>query len=508
MRKLKVLVISFIFISLFSFKVYANENISIIPKPSKCEKGVGEFILTEETAIYVQGKNVEETDELYNIAQILEEKINKATGYKIDIIKWPKPSEGSIFLTTLNGGIGLGYEGYNLNVSKERIHLNAFKPEGVFRGIQSLIQLLPPEIESIEIIKNKEWTVPSVQITDKPEYEYRGFMIDVARHFFSVNEIKRQIDIAANYKINKLHLHLSDDQGFRLQIKKWPKLATIGGQTAVGGVEGGYYTQEQFRDIVLYAKERYVEIIPEFDMPGHSNAMLASYEFLNPNGRRKESYTGTKVGFSSLMCRSEATYTVIEDIIKEVAEISPSKYIHIGGDEASITSKEDYAYFINRVSKIALKYGKTPIGWDPVDTVVELNSPMILQNWKDSNEEAKKKGMKMIISKANKAYLDMKYNKETPYGTEWAGYNSIENAYNWDPTDFAPKTLIMGVEAPLWTETITNFEELDYMMYPRLLGYAEIGWTPKEMRTFSEYKNRLEIHKRRLDLKGVNYFKG
>ncbi|WP_297632062.1 family 20 glycosylhydrolase [uncultured Clostridium sp.] len=508
MRKIRVLFLGLIFISLFSFKAYGSDELGIIPKPLECEKGVGEFIVNEETSIYVQGKNKEETDELYNIGVLLQEKIYKGTGYNLNIIKWAKPSSGSIFLTTLDGRIGLGYEGYNLKVLEDSVHINGLKPEGVYRGIQTLIQLLPPEIEGIKESKNIKWNIPVLSIMDKPEYEYRGFMIDVARHFFSVEEIKRQIDIASSYKINKLHLHLSDDRGFRLQIKKWPKLASIGGQTEVGGGKGGYYTQEQFRDIVLYAKERYVEIIPEFDMPGHTNAMLASYEFLNPNGRRKESYTGTKVGFSSLMCRSEATYTIIEDIIKEVAEISPSKYIHIGGDEANATSKEDYSYFIDRVSKIVLKYGKIPIGWDPVDTVTQLKTPIILQNWKDSNEDAKKKGMKMIISRANKAYLDMKYDRETPYGTEWAGYNSIENAYNWDPTDFGPKTLLLGLEAPLWTETITNFEELDYMIYPRLLGYAEIGWTPKEMRSFGEYKKRLEIHKRRLDLKGVNYYKG
>lgn len=237
-------------------------------------------------------------------------------------------------------------------------------------------------------------------------------MIDVARHFFTIEDLKRQIDIASQYKINKLHIHLSDDQGWRLEIKKWPELTAIGGSTEVGGGKGGYYTQEEFKDLINYAQDRYIEIIPEFDMPGHVNAALASYGFLNPNGERKPLYTGTKVGFSTLMTNNEKTYEFIEDVIKEVSAISPSKYIHIGGDEADSTKKEDYDYFVGRVSKIAQKYGKIPIGWDPIDTSPNIDSSTVLQNWKDSNEQARKKNMKMVISIAKKTYLDMKYNKD------------------------------------------------------------------------------------------------
>ena len=331
-------------------------------------------------------------------------------------------------------------------------------------------------------------------------------MIDVARHFFTEEEVKRQIDLAAQYKINRVHLHLSDDQGWRLEIKKYPDLTLIGGSTEVGGGPGGYYTQEQFKEIVEYAQERYVEIIPEFDMPGHSNAALASYGFLNPDGEKKPLYTGIEVGFSTFMTHSEKTYEFIDDVIKEVSAISPSKYFHIGGDEAEATPKADYNYFVGRVAKIAEKYGKTPIGWDPIDTSPEINSSVILQNWKDSNEEARKKDMKMIISIAGKTYLDMKYNESTPYGLDWAGYIPVETAYNWDPTDFAPKDLVLGIEAPLWTETISTQYQMDYMIYPRLLGYAEIGWTPKENRDWNEYKVRLEKQGERMFNEGINYY--
>ncbi|MGL5648819.1 MAG: family 20 glycosylhydrolase [Clostridium sp.] len=506
----KILIITIFCIVGFGFiKVYAYEKptINVIPKPNKCEVKGGKFSIIKSTKIYVQGKNSTQTEEIYNVAKLLKERMDKSIGYNIEIIKNEKPVGNYIYLTTIGGGIGLGNEGYTLESNENMVKILAYTPEGLFRGTKTLIQLLPNEIEGVDITKNIKWELPIVNIEDKPEYEYRGLMIDVARHFFPIDDIKEQIEFASEYKINKIHLHLSDDQGFRLEIKKWPKFTSIGGQTQVGGGIGGYYTQEHFKEIVNYAKDRYIEIIPEFDMPGHTNAMLASYEFLNSNGRRRNLYTGTEVGFSSLMCKSEATYSVIEDIIKEVSEISPSKYIHIGGDEADSTPKEEYNYFVERVSKIAMKYGKTPIGWDPIDTAPGINKNVILQNWKDSNEEAKNKKMKMIISKASNIYLDMKYNETTPIGNDWAGFISVEKAYNFDLTDFAPKELILGIEAPLWTETIKNKEEMEYMIYPRILGYSEIGWTSKENREWKEYKERLKTQGQRMSLRNINYYK-
>lgn len=491
-----------------TFNAEGSEGkISIIPKPISIETNEGRFILTNDTSIYVKGITDEETEEIRWIADFLREKLSAATGFELNIIKGDKPPEGSIYLTTINTNPELGIEGYNILSTPKIVKISAYKPEGIARGVQTLRQMLPAQIANSTVVNNVEWTVPASIINDKPVYSYRGLMIDVARHFFTVDEIKRQIDLAAQYKINRVHLHLSDDQGWRLEIKKYPELTLIGGSTEVGGGPGGYYTQEQFKDIVSYAMQRYVEIVPEFDMPGHTNAALASYGFLNPNGKKAPLYTGTDVGFSSFMAHSEKTYEFIEDVIKEVVQISPSKYIQIGGDEALNTKKEDYDYFVGRVAKIAQKYGKIPIGWDPIDTSPEINSSVILQNWKDSNEEAVKKNMKIIVSIASKAYLDMKYNEKTPYGLDWAGYIPVETAYKWDVTDYAPRNLALGLEAPLWTETISTQEQMDYMIYPRLLGYAEIGWTPKENRNWEEYKMRLEMQEERLGYEGVNYYK-
>ncbi|MGL4773014.1 MAG: beta-N-acetylhexosaminidase [Clostridium sp.] len=479
----------------------------IIPKPVSYEKKNGNFTLTEQSKIYVQGKTEEETNEIVKVAQYLKEKLSKSTGYPLEITKGNKPENGSIFLTTINGEEVQGNEGYKINTTNEAIEITAYKPQGLFRGIQTLKQLFPTEIEKNTLVDNKKWEIECSVIEDKPQYEYRGFMIDVARNFVQVNDLKRQIDNAAQYKINKIHLHLSDDQGWRLEIKSWPDLAKIGGSTSVGGATSGYYTQEEYKEIVKYAQDRYVEIIPEFDMPGHSNAMLASYDFLNPDGSKKPLYTGIEVGFSTLMCKDEKTFQMIEDIIREVSEITPGKYIHIGGDEANSTSKEDYDYFIGRVCKMIEKYGKTPIGWDPIESSKEAPNSTITQNWKSSSTIATKKQMKMIMSKAEKAYLDMKYSSTTPLGLTWAGFSSIEDAYTWDATDYGPENLILGIEAPLFTETISSPESMDYMVYPRLLGHAEVGWTAKDDREWDEYRVRLKAHGERLENMGISYFK-
>lgn len=489
-------------------QTFALENSNnIIPKPLSYKQGTGKFILKKDTSIYVKGNTEEETEEISKIAEFLKGKLKTATGFEFNIIKGDNPPRGSIYLTTVGVEKDENNESYKMMVTPDSVKITAYKPEGLSRGVQTLRQLLPPSIDKDTLVTDVEWSIPASQIDDKPEYDYRGLMLDVARHFYTVDEVKRQIDYAAQYKINKVHMHLSDDQGWRLEIKKWPELTNIGGSTQVGGGPGGYYTQEQFKDIVKYAAERYVEIIPEFDMPGHSNAALASYGFLNPDGKKKPLYTGIKVGFSSFMTNSEETYAFIDDVLKEVSEISPSKYMHVGGDEALSTKKEDYDYFVGRVSKMVEKYGKTAIGWDPIDTAPEITSSVILQNWQDTNKAAQEKEMKIIISIAKKAYLDMKYDKNTPYGLDWAGYIPVETAYNWDPTDYAPKKLVKGIEAPLWTETIEGVDQMDYMIYPRLLGYAEIGWTPKESRNWNEYKGRLEAQGERMKNQGINYYR-
>ena len=402
-----------------------------------------------------------------------------------------------------------GEEGYDLTISKGMLKLSANSPAGLIRGIQTIRQILPAGIE-MALKQNGPWKIATGTITDYPEYSYRGIMIDVARHFFGVEEMKRIIDFLTFYKMNVLHLHLSDDQGWRIEIKSWPNLAAHGGSIEVGGGHGGFYTQEQYSEIIRYANEHYITVVPEIDMPGHTNAALASYPELNCDGKATELYTGTEVGFSTLCTKNEVTYKFVDDVVRELAELTPGPYFHIGGDESHVTAKEDYIAFINKVQGIVLGYGKHVIGWDEIaNTNLRANS--IAQHW-DKAENAVKavsQGTKIIMSPAKKAYLDMQYDSTTTPGLHWADYIEVDKAYSWDPAMLVQgvgKDKILGVEAPLWTETITDMDEMEYMLFPRLPGYAEIGWTPASARDWNEYKKRLGNQSARFNSMGINFY--
>jgi hexosaminidase len=322
--------------------------------------------------------------------------------------------------------------------------------------------------------------------------------------------VKRYIDLLAFFKMNVMHLHLSDDQGWRIEIKSWPNLTTVGGSSEVGGGKGGFYTQEQYKDIVKYAMDRYITIIPEIDMPGHTNAALASYAELNCNDSATKLYTGIEVGFSTLCTNKAVTYKFIDDVVRELAAITPGPWIHIGGDESHATKKEDYIPFENKVQPIVMAHGKQVIGWDEIATAT-LEPNTVAQYWEDADnsKEAVKQGAKIIMSPANKAYLDMQYDSTSRLGLHWAAYIEVDSAYSWNPATLVPgitKENILGIEAPLWTETILNMDDIEYMAFPRLLGYAEIGWSPVEGRTWDEYKLRLGSQAQRLKAMNIDYY--
>ena len=310
--------------------------------------------------------------------------------------------------------------------------------------------------------------------------------------------------------MNYLHIHLTDDQGWRIEIKKWPNLTTYGGSTEVGGGKGGFFTQEDYKEIVKYAADRFITIVPEIDLPGHTNAALASYPELNCDGKATKLYTGTEVGFSTLCTRNEKTYEFVDDVIKELVAMTPGPYIHIGGDESHSTKKEDYIYFVDRAQDIVNKHGKIMMGWDEV-TEISLKPNSIAQFWaeKDNAKAAVKQNVKVLMSPASKAYLDMKYDSTTTLGLNWAGFIEVDSGYIWNPATLVNgvnKENILGVECPLWTETVTDMDELEYLVFPRLLGYAEIGWTKQENRNWEDYKIRLGNHQARLEALGINYY--
>jgi len=479
---------------------------SIIPRPVSVTATGEYFCLNEKSAIYIQ----DGSEELKQMAEYLTGSLKPATGFDIEVkTTGETPGKGNIYLTLMDADTIPGDEGYVIAITKKLITLSAKNAAGLFRGIQTIRQLLPAEVAP-GAEQKKILEIATGSISDYPVYGYRGAMLDVARHFFSVDDVKRVIDLIEIYKMNALHLHLSDDQGWRIEIKSWPNLALHGGNTEVGGGEGGYFTQEQYSEIVKYADARYIIIVPEIDMPGHTNAALASYAELNCSGKATELYTGTEVGFSTLCTKKEVTYKFVDDVVRELAALTTGPYIHIGGDESHVTKKEDYIPFVERVQDIVLSHNKKALGWDEISLGV-LRPGTVAQFWANA-ENAKRavgQGTKLLMSPASRTYIDMKYDSTTVLGLKWAGYIEVDASYNWDPATLVPgigSGNIIGIEAPLWTETITNMEELEYMVFPRLPGLAEVGWTPSELRNWEDFKGRLGNHAKRFKAMGINYY--
>jgi hexosaminidase len=347
----------------------------VIPAPVSMRTVAGEpFTLARDTKIVVESRS----RDVAGVATFLAGLVRPSTGYRLPVVPGSADSAHTISLR-LTALPGLGTEGYRLDVTHGGVRLQAPTAAGLFHGVQTLRQLLPYKVEG-RGVQPGPWTVPSVHIADHPRFAWRGAMLDVSRHFFTVDETKRYIDEISMYKINILHLHLSDDQGWRIAINSWPRLATYGGSTEVGGGPGGYYTQKQYKDIVAYAAQHFITIVPEIDTPGHTNAALASYAELNCDGVAPPLYTGTSVGFSSLCTKKPITYDFLDDVFREVAEQSPGQLLHLGGDEAHVTPHEDYVAFVPQAAALVNKHHKSVMGWQEIaDTPLPPGS--IAQYW-------------------------------------------------------------------------------------------------------------------------------
>jgi len=470
----------------------------LIPKPTSIFKLAGNFTISSSTKILTQKDNLE----VRAVANLLSTYLQEVSGHEILISDANTDQSGGNLQLALSGDASLGEEGYELSITTDSVLLSAKCPAGLFYGVQTLRQLLPAH-------PSESLTLHAVSIRDVPRFEWRGAMLDVARHFFGVQDVKRCIDFISHYKMNRLHLHLTDDQGWRIEIKSWPRLTEIGGSTQVGGEGGGYYTQEQYKEIIDYAHSRYVMIVPEIDTPGHTNAALASYAELNSSEEAPALYAGTEVGFSTLWINSEITYKFLDDVIRELAALTPTVYIHIGGDEARSTPEEDYKKFIKRFQEIVVSHDKITVGWNEIGEA-ELLPGTIAQQWVGTGyENAKRQGAKIILSPANKTYLDMKYEASSPLGLDWAGLISVKDAYDWEPgsyMDGLEESDILGIEAPLWTETVLTMKDIEYMAFPRILGLAEMAWSPKGQR-WEEYRQRLAAHGERMEAMGINFFR-
>ena len=477
----------------------------VIPAPASLTMGAGApYEVTRATNIVVDGSSPEVTA----IAQGLGALMRKSTGFPL-VVSTADTAANKIQLRLAADRASLGEEGYELTAAANSLTLVANRPAGLFRGVQTIRQLLPFDIDAQMGSARAAWIIPALTIVDQPRFAWRGAMLDVARHFFTVREVQQFIDLLALYKMNTLHLHLSDDQGWRIVINSRPKLATIGGSTQVGGGPGGFYTQAEYQAIVQYAQQRYITVVPEIDMPAHTNAAIVAYPEVGCSVRPTALYTQTDVGWSALCVEKEETYALADDIIREISAITPGPYFHIGGDEVQALTNEQYVRIVERLQTIVNKYGKKMIGWEEI-TKAKLKPATIAQMWKsDSVTAALSYGSKLILSPATHAYLDMQYTPETELGLHWSGYVEVRDAYDWNPLTFATgltESNVLGIEAPIWGETVRNIGAVNYMSVPRLPALAEVGWTPQAARDWEGFRSRIAAHAPRWRYLGVNYY--
>ena len=487
----------------------------IIPLPVKSQQNRGYFSLSYQTEITINDKRLK-SEQIF-----LRDLLKQSLGFELKTSSSQSSSAFSVIALELDTSLNLPEEGYELEVTNEKVILSAATSAGVFRGIQSLRQLLPAVNTKLagNTPKDMVWTIYTGKITDQPRYSYRGFMLDVSRHFYTVEEVKSIIDSLAEYKYNVFHFHLTDDQGWRIEIPGWPKLTTVGSRSAVGmdDCKNCYYTLDEYADIVAYADQRHIMLIPEIDTPGHVRAAQASYpEILFCDGDPLEwPYTGIKVKISSLCFKNAEIYDFFEDVVAAIAPLTTGSYIHVGGDETpKWVDKKDYETFMVKAEQIINKYGKTMMGWtNDLGEVKGLSSSSVGQHWSikktccETTLNMIENGSKIVMSPANKTYVDLKYNKDTELGLKWAGFNSVENSYNWNPATIVPGVTdkdIIGVESPLWGETVKTIEDAQYLIFPRLLTISEVAWSPQESRDYNSIKNRLDVHIKRLKQQGIN----
>jgi hexosaminidase len=521
-------------------------TISIIPEPVSVIQGTGNFTLLPNPAIIVQGN-----DEVKKIAEQLASTISQVTGFHPSINPGSTATPKSIFLS-LTADKTITTEGYRLKVSPESVTITAADPAGIFYGVQTLYQLFPKQIYS-KTRQSAAWTVPSVTIEDHPRFGWRGLMLDVSRHFFTKDQVKEYIDEMARYKYNLLHLHLTDDQGWRIEIKSLPKLTEVGAwrvdKTGTFGrfspplpnepkTYGGFYTQEDIKELVRYAKERFINIMPEIDVPGHSLAAIASYPELTStpgtyavnSGEQLMVWPGGGQHFYGLIDNSlcpakENVYTFLDKVFTELAQLFPFEYIHMGGDETArnfweksedikaLMKKENLkdlnevqSYFVKRVEKIINSKGKKLIGWDEIlEGGLAPNAAVMSWRGMKGGVEAVKQGHEVVMSPTDFAYLDYMQGDAALEPPVYATLR-LKKAYEFEPVpEGANPALIKGGQANLWSEQIYNMRHLQYMMWPRGIAIAEALWTPREKKNWNNFAKRVETEFERLDIAEIKY---
>jgi len=499
----------------------------IIPLPVKLHAADGNFILTGNAAVAVKCKSA------LTAARFFTDNINPATGYHLQV--GTKESSPAIIFACANKNVQVAQEGYTLEVNKSHILLQAKTAAGFFYGVQSLRQLLPPAIFDKKRVKLTTWTIPRVSILDYPRFHYRGLLLDSARHFIPAVQVKRLIDLMAIYKLNVLQWHLTDDEGWRVQIQRYPQLTAIGAWRGFnlaippalgsGGMRyGGYYSQNEIRAIVQYAAERHITIIPEIDMPGHARAMIMSLRDQLFDRDDKSKYTSAQGFHDNVLSPClPSTYKVIKNVLSEIAVLFPAKIVHVGSDEipknvwqskrCHLFMTEHHLtnpsalqhYFLQKIEKILHAKNKQMAVWEEGISGGDLAKSTVVYYWKDERfaTRAEKKGYPIILMPAKYLYFDLAYtdNPNEP-GASWAGFIDTFKVYSYRPK---LTRLVNGIQGALWSENINSQQRLDYLAFPRLLALAEIAWTPLNRLNWNNFSERVGLQLQKLKTYGVKY---
>lgn len=527
-----------------SLKYQGESVVNVIPRPLSAISGEGQFVLTPQTKVLVEAEN----SEAQEVADFFVAQIAKSTGMKpvVEISDKSQAAPGTILITTNGADENLGAEGYSLLANSSHVMIQAPEATGLFYGIQTLFQLLPPEILGDQVAEGIEWVIPAVTIKDKPRYSWRGMHLDVCRHFFPTDFIKEYLDLLALHKMNTFHWHLTEDQGWRIEIEKYPKLTEIGAwradrsgitwderkpqQPAEKATYGGFYTKDEIREIIEYARKRHITIIPEIEMPGHALAALAAYPEYSCTGGPFTVATGGYWPIVDVFCPgNDKTFEFFENILSEVIELFPSEYIHIGADEvnkmnwekcpkcqARIKSeglkneKELQSYFVKRIEKFLLSKDKKLIGWDEI-LEGGLAPEATVMSWRgtEGGIQAAKEGHDVVMSPTSHCYFDYYQDHPDDEPEAIGGYLPLEKVYAYEPTpdvlEPAEAKHILGAQGNVWTEYIPTPDHAEYMAVPRMSALAEVVWSPKNARNLKDFYKRMAAFYRRLDVLNVNY---
>lgn len=513
---------------------YAGE-ISIIPEPLSLEKKTGKLVLEKGLSIYAQSGN----EEALKVASQLAIDMQKVMGWEVAVVEAESPSgSNSVFFT---GAEGLAPEAYEFESSANGVVIKASDGAGLFYGMQTLKQLLPVEVYG-DGVAQVAWELPLVTIKDAPRFEWRGLHLDVGRNMTSVEFIKEYIDNMAMHKLNTFHWHLTEDQGWRIEIKQYPKLTEIGAyrkesltitrrnQPKVydGKRYGGFYTQEEVKEIVAYAADRYITVVPEIELPGHATAAIASYPELGTSGEQPEVETDWGI-FPDIYNVNDETFEFLENVLTEVIALFPSEYIHIGGDEAMKVQWEEspaiqakikelgladehelQSYFVTRIEKFVNSQGRQIIGWDEIlEGGLAPNAAVMSWRGESGGIAAAKSGHKVVMSPYQHLYLDYHQGDPAFEPTVIGPLLSLEAVYSYDPM---PDTLtveerqyILGVQANVWTEYMPTEDQVEYMVYPRVSALSELSWSPLEKRDWTLFQNKMPTQLNRFEELDINY---